>query len=78
MLSVSVCLAALLIGGLIWGGNYLVTFAIGRSTGLKDIAPESTLSEEATQGIIQKLAAAGPTSPGVDGECHCGSGADTV
>ncbi len=53
MLSVSVCLAALLIGGLIWGGNYLVTFAIGRSTGLKDIAPESTLSEEATQGIIQ-------------------------
>lgn len=53
VLSAAVCLAVLLIGGLIWGGNYLVTFAIARSTGLKDIVPESTLSEEATRGIIQ-------------------------
>ena len=53
ILSVVICLMVLLVGGLIWGGNYLVTFAIGRSTGMRDIAPESTLSEEATQGIIQ-------------------------
>lgn len=53
ILSGIACLAVILIGVLIWGGNYLVTFAIGRSTGLQDIAPESTLSEEATQGIIQ-------------------------
>ena len=53
VLSAAVCLAVLLIGGLVWGGNYLVTFAIARSTGLKDIVPESTLSEEATRGIIQ-------------------------
>ncbi len=49
----AVCLTVLLIGGLIWGGNYPVPFAIGRSSGLQDIAPESTLSKETTQGIIQ-------------------------
>ena len=53
VLSAVLGLVILLIGGLIWGGNYLVTFAIARSTGLKDIAPESTLSDEATQAIIQ-------------------------
>lgn len=53
VLSAALGLVILLIGGLIWGGNYLVTFAIARSTGLKDIAPESTLSDEATQAIIQ-------------------------
>ncbi|MBQ7655897.1 MAG: alpha/beta hydrolase [Clostridia bacterium] len=53
ILSAVICLVVLLIGGLIWGSNYLVTFAIGRSTGLKNIAPKSTLSEEAAQGIAQ-------------------------
>ncbi|MBQ8137784.1 MAG: alpha/beta hydrolase, partial [Clostridia bacterium] len=53
ILSIVLCLVILLVGGLIWGGDYLVTFAIARSTGLKNIAPESTLSEDATQGIIQ-------------------------
>ena len=53
VLSAVLGLVILLVGGLIWGGNYLVTFAIARSTGLKDIAPESTLSDEATQAIIQ-------------------------
>jgi fermentation-respiration switch protein FrsA (DUF1100 family) len=38
ILSGFACLAVVLIGVLIWGGNYLVTFAIGRSTGLQDIA----------------------------------------
>ncbi len=46
-------LVILLAVGLLWGANYLVTFAIGRSTGLQDIAPESTLSEEATQNIVE-------------------------
>ena len=51
VLFIVLCLVILLTAGLICGGNYLVTFAIARSTGLKDIAPESTLSEEASQGI---------------------------
>ena len=46
-------LVILLAVGLLWGANYLVTFAIGRSTGLQDIAPESTLSEEATHNIVE-------------------------
>ena len=46
-------LVILLTAGLIWGGNYLVTFAIARSTGLQDIVPESTLSDETTQAIIR-------------------------
>ena len=46
-------LVILLAVGLLWGTNYLVTFAIGRSTGLQDIAPESTLSEEATHNIVE-------------------------
>lgn len=53
VLSAVLGLAILLVAGLIWGGNYLVTFAIARSTGLKDIAPESTLSDETTQAIIR-------------------------
>lgn len=53
IITAAVCLAVLLAGGLIWGGNYLVTFAIARSTGLQDIMPESTLSEGAVQDIME-------------------------
>ncbi len=53
VISIALCLVFVLAGGMIWGSNSLVTFAIARSTGLQDIAPESTLSEEATQGIMQ-------------------------
>ena len=53
ILSAAACLMILVIGGLIWGGNYLVTFAIGRSTGMQDIVPEPTLSEETNQGIAR-------------------------
>ena len=53
LLSVCLCLMVLLLGGLLWGSNYLVTFAIARSTGLQNIAPESTLSDEAAQSILQ-------------------------
>ena len=45
-------LVLLLTGALVWGGNYLVSFAIGRDTGTVDVAPESTLSEEAVQDIV--------------------------
>ncbi len=38
---------------LAWGGNYLVSFAIGRDTGTVNVAPESTLSEETTQSIME-------------------------
>ena len=47
------CIAVLLIGGLLWGGNYLVSFSIGRASGTTNVAPESTLSEEENQLILQ-------------------------
>lgn len=53
IVSAAVCLAALVIGILIWGANYLVTFAISRATGMRDIMPESTVSEEDTRDIIR-------------------------
>ncbi|MBQ9251401.1 MAG: alpha/beta fold hydrolase [Clostridia bacterium] len=49
----AVILALVLGGGLFWGENYLVSFAIGRYTGTGNVAPESTLSEETTQEIMQ-------------------------
>ena len=45
-------LVLLLTGALVWGGNYLVSFAIGRDTATVDVAPASTLSEEAVQDIV--------------------------
>ena len=42
----------LLAAVLVWGGNYLVSFAIGRYTGTVNVAPESTLSDGAVQDII--------------------------
>ena len=51
ILCACVCLVVLLTAGLIWGGNFLVTFAIGRSSGTKNIAPAPTLSEETIQAI---------------------------
>ena len=50
---VATILVVALCGGLLWGGNYLVSFAIGRYTGTVNVAPESTLSEETNQGIMQ-------------------------
>ena len=49
---VLLCLLLLLAAALILGGNYLVSFAIGRYTGTVNVAPESTLSDDAVQDII--------------------------
>ena len=48
-------LAVLLAAGLILGSNALVSFAIGRESGTRDVdvQPESTLSEEATRSIVR-------------------------
>ena len=54
LLIAAACLALLLLGTLLWGGNYLVSFAIGRATGTTDVVPESTLSEEARQRIHER------------------------
>ncbi|MBQ8159421.1 MAG: alpha/beta hydrolase [Clostridia bacterium] len=45
-------LIIILLAVVLFGANYLVTFAIARSTGLQNIAPESTLSDEALQDIV--------------------------
>lgn len=46
-----ICMAILLMGGLFWGGSYLVKFAIGRSAA----APGSGKSEKAAHSIVQDL-----------------------
>ncbi len=51
VLSISAGLLVLLNTGLVGGSSYLVNVAIGRSSALENIAPESTLSEEAARDI---------------------------
>lgn len=46
-------LVAILMIALLLGGNYLVSFAIGRSTGTVNVAPESILDEDEKQQIAE-------------------------
>ena len=43
----------LLLGALIFTGNYMVSFAIGRTTGTMDVAPPSEVSEEDSREISE-------------------------
>lgn len=43
----------LLLGALIFAGNYMVSFAIGRTTGTTDVAPPSEVSEEDSREISE-------------------------
>ena len=51
-IAVAAAVLALVIAALAWGGSFLVSFAIGRTTGTTDVMPESTLPDEAVQGIM--------------------------
>lgn len=46
-------LLVILLTALLLGGNYLVSFAIGRSTGTVNVAPESILDEDEKQQIAE-------------------------
>ncbi len=46
-------LVVLLLGGLIFAGNYMVSFAIGRTTGTTDVAPPSVVSEADARTISE-------------------------
>ena len=51
ILIVLVCLVVILAAALVGVGNYLVSFAISRDFGSTNVAPESTLSEDALEDI---------------------------
>ena len=46
-------LLLLLLAALIFAGNYMVSFAIGRTTGTTDVAPPSVVSEEDSRAITE-------------------------
>lgn len=54
-LIIGLALVVLLLGGTAFGGNYLVNFAIVRQEEAKDVAPDSTVSDENEQIIAANL-----------------------
>lgn len=53
IICICVCLVILLLAGLLFAGNYLVSFAIGRTTGTTKVAPPSVVSEEDNRTISE-------------------------